>query len=168
MDFTFDARLLVWTLITFGGLVFLLARFAFKPLQRVLGERERSIREALEQARRAGEDTEKVRQENAARLQEARQAAQRIIDESHRVAEEARHEAREESRREADIMVAQARADIERELRRSLDQLKGTVADLSLRISREFIRENLDERRHQELVDEFLQRLKADHAGPGR
>jgi F0F1-type ATP synthase membrane subunit b/b' len=40
------------------------------------------------------------------------------------------------------------------------------VANLSVRVSREFIKDSLDEKRHRELVDEFIERLKAEHAKP--
>lgn len=167
MKFDLDERLLIWTLITFGGLVVLLARFAFRPLQRLVDERERAIREALDGAQKAREAADEIRRKSETQLAEARETARSIVEESRAMAVAAQADVQRQARAEAEALVARAKEDITREVRRGLDDLKGTVADLSVRVSREFIKGHLDEARHRELADEFIERLKAGHGKPG-
>jgi F-type H+-transporting ATPase subunit b len=166
MKIGMDERLLIWTLITFGGLVALLARFAFRPLQRLVEERERTIRDALDQAQKARGEAEVIRQQGAAQIEAARDAARRLMEDSRKLAADAEAEVRRQARVEAEALVSRAREEIDRDVRRGLDELKDTVANLSVRVSREFIKDSLDEKRHRELVDEFVERLKAEHPKP--
>ena len=73
-------------------------------------------------------------------------------------------EATESSQRDAEAIIKQARAEIDREVQRSLDDLKSTVANLSLRISRQIIKSEIDEAQHAQLADTFIERLKKSHA----
>jgi F-type H+-transporting ATPase subunit b len=161
-----DPGLFVWSLITFGILLFVLSRFAFKPISRLLAEREETIRASLEEARTARDEAKAVRDENGKALAQVREEAGRIIQEGHRVVERMRHEAADGARKEAEIVMRQALADIDRETQRSLDELKTTVVGLSLRISRQVIGEELNDERHRRLAEDFVERLKASHAGP--
>lgn len=162
--FDIDGGLTFWSLATFACLFALLARFAFKPLQRILKEREESIAESLRQARRAREEANELLEKNRLQLDSAREDARRIVHEGHRIVAVMKHEVKESARREADRIIDTARAEIDREVQRSLDGLKSTVAGLSVRISRQIIGEQLDEKRHEEMADEFIERLKQRHA----
>jgi F-type H+-transporting ATPase subunit b len=160
----FDPGLTFWSLVTFACLLWLLARFAFKPLARVLHEREEQIRASLQEAAQARDEARELLTRNEAQLQSARDETRRIIDEGHRIVADMKREAREQARRDAEQIVGQARGEIDREVQRSLEDLKGTVANLSVRIARQVIRGELDEQRHTELADDFIDRLKKTHA----
>ncbi|MBL7114778.1 MAG: F0F1 ATP synthase subunit B [Kiritimatiellae bacterium] len=157
---SFDGGLFFWSLVTFGALLFVLARYAFKPLGKLLSAREESIRKALADAHDAHEKARQVQQENQKALNDVREEAGRIISEGHNVVEKMKHETRDRAKAEADEIVKQARKEIDRELQRRLEDLKGTVANLSVRISRQVLREQLDEDRHQQLAEDFVDRLK--------
>ena len=165
--FSIDVGLMVWTLITFTCLLLLLARFTFKPLRKLMEEREQSIRSSLDEAGRARKEAERLLARNEERLSQSREEARRIINEGHKIVAQMKREAEERSREEADQVVTQARADIEREVQRSLTELKGTVANLSMRIARQVIKAELDEAEHQKLADDFVARLKKSHAKRG-
>ena len=162
-DFKIDLGLMIWTWLTFGMLLLLLARFAFRPLRKAMDAREQRIRESLERARQSHEEAERALAENEKRLSEARDETRRIIDEGKRIAADIKREGEARAQRDADAIVSQARHEIENETRRSLDELKGTVANLSVRIARQVIRENLDESRHEQLAEHFIERLKKSH-----
>jgi len=159
-----EPGLMVWTWITFGGLLLLLSRYAFKPLREAMEERERRIRDSLDQAHQAQTQAEELVKQNELRLGEAREETRRLINEGHKVVAQMRTEADDRGRREAEALVNQARLEIERETRRSLDELKQTVANLSVHIARQVIQEDLDETRHHRMADEFVERLKKTHA----
>jgi len=160
----FDGGLLFWTLLTFGCLFLLLARFTFKPLRKLLQQREDSIRTSLERAELARQEAEKILARNEDKLDQAREETRRIINEGHKVVADMKKESRENAREEADLIVNQARTEIEKERQRSLDDLKSTVANLSVRVARQVIKGRLDEAQHAELADTFIERLKKSHA----
>ncbi len=160
---SFDPGLFFWSLATFAALMGLLARFTFRPLRKVLEERERRIRESLEKADEARREAEKALALNDEKLREAREEARRIIGEGHRIVAEMRTEAQVSAREEANTIIDHAREEIGREVQRSLEELKGSVANLSVRIARQIIREDTDEKRHAELADSFIERLKKTH-----
>ncbi len=160
MNLTIDPGLVVWTLITFAGLLLVLSRVAFKPLQKILSERERLIEESLRKAAEAAEEVERIRRRNEEAMGAARAEAARILEESRHLAAEARQESLREARREAEAILAEARNEMDREIRRGLDELKQTVANLSVRVAQEVIREEMNPERHEALVKDFVERLK--------
>ncbi|MCK5849777.1 MAG: F0F1 ATP synthase subunit B [Kiritimatiellae bacterium] len=159
-----DWSLQIWTAITFGGLLILLARFVFKPLQEILNKRESSIRESLEKADLANSNAEKLLTENQETLNEARTEARKIINEGNKIVAQMQKEAELKAKNEANLIIQHARTEINKELQKGLDELKGTVANLSIRISRQIIQEDMDDKKHERLVDNFIERLKASHA----
>ena len=163
-----DWGLQIWTGVTFIGLFLVLARFVFGPLQKVLQKREDTIRDSLEKAEEAKLSAEKILAENEKKLSEARDETRKILDEGHKMVAKMRREAEDRAKTEADRMVLEARSEIDRELQKSLEELKGTVAALSVRVSRQVLKEELNEQRHEQLVDDFIERLKKSHAGKKR
>ena len=159
-----DWSLQIWTAITFGGLLILLARFVFKPLQETLDKRESTIRESLEKADQANSNAEKLLAENQEKLNEARVEARKIINEGNKIVAQMQRESELKAKDESNLIIQHARAEINKELQKGLDELKGTVANLSIRISRQIIQENMDDKRHEKLVNDFIERLKASHA----
>ncbi len=162
----FDAGLFLWSLATFAGLMLLLSRFAFKPLREMLQRREATIREAIQKAETAHVEARKLLEQQQAGMAEARQQAREAIEEGHRIVAGIKQEAAEAGRQQTELLLERARSEIENETRKSLDELKGTVASLSVRIARQIIRENLDEKRHEELADQFIERLKKNRHEP--
>ncbi len=155
-----DWGLQIWTLITFVGLLALLSRFAFKPIRRILLEREEAIARALEDAAKAREDSERILEENEKKLDSAREETRKIINEGHRIVAEMKRESTEQAKHNAETIINRAQTDIEREVQKSLDSLKGTIANISVNISRQFLKEEIDEKKHLALADDFIERLK--------
>lgn len=164
MDMTADPGLMIWTLVTFVLLLLLLSRFAFRPLRRALAEREQVIRDSLERAEQAKREAEDMLRKNEEQLGHARDEARRIIGAGQKVVADMRHETERGAKDEATAIVARARIEIDRELQKSLDELKASVAGLAVRISRQVIKENLDEQRHEQLAEDFIERLKRTYA----
>lgn len=162
--FSIDGGLTFWTVVTFACLLALLAKFVFKPFRKLLDEREQHLRDSLEKSDQAREEAGKILEVNREQINEARQEARRILEEGRRIVTEMKKEAKDSAQRETDAAVEKARMEIERQTQQSLDDLKGTVAGLSVRIARQLIGENLDETRHEELARNFIERLKKSHA----
>jgi F-type H+-transporting ATPase subunit b len=162
----FDLGLQIWTLLTFLGLLALLAKFAFKPLKKILADRENFLRDMLDQSRKSNEEAARLLEENRRQMLEARETARRAMEEGRNSADEIMRKAHEQTRVQANAMIEQARNDIDREVLKGIDQLKSTVADVSLQVARQVIKENLDERHHAVLVDEFIDQLKKNREQP--
>lgn len=156
--------LMVWTLLTFGCLFLLLARFTFKPLRKILDEREARIRGMLDQAEKTRAEAEAALRRTDEQLAEAREESRRILQEGRKLAVEMKRESEEQARKEAGLIVSQAKSEIDREVQKSLEELKSTVAGLSIHIARQVLREQIDEKRHEQLAGEFIERLKKTHA----
>jgi F-type H+-transporting ATPase subunit b len=163
---SFDPGLFFWSLATFAGLMVLLSKFAFKPLRQLLAQREAGIQKAIDEAKEARDSAQQMIKEHQAELSKAKVEARAIIDEGNRMVTVQQKEAEERAKEHADMLIERARGEIERETQKGLDDLKNTLANLSVRISRQVIRENLNEQRHEELADQFIERLKKTrHAG---
>jgi len=158
--FDFDPALIVWTVLTFAALFAVLARFAFRPLRSLLEKREQAIRDSLSTAEKARGEAEQILARNREQLDHARDETRKIINEGHRIVAGMKKEAEQSAKGEAGRIMDQARAEIDREVRRSLDDLKSTVANLSIRIARQVIRSGLDEKQHAELANDLIERLK--------
>lgn len=79
MDLNLDIGLLIWTLITFAGLIAVLSSFAWKPLRRILDERQAIIRSSLEQAEAGREEARKLVSENEEKMRQAREEMRKIV-----------------------------------------------------------------------------------------
>ncbi len=156
----FDAGLFFWALATFAGLMLLLSRFAFSPLRKLLEQRENGIRQAVDEAKQARDEAKAVLESHKEQLLNARNEARRIVDEGNRMVAEKQREAEAQAKENAERLIEHARSEIERETRKGADDLKGTLATLSVRIARQVIRENLNEDRHEALANQFIERLK--------
>lgn len=161
---SFNAGEFIWAVVVFVGLYGLLAKFAFKPIREALDKREQVIRESLARAEAARDEAAKIAEENKHVLIEAKNQAREIVQETHRLAGDMRRQAQVSAKEEAEHIIEQARGELDREVQKSLEELKASVAGLSVRIARQVIHESLDEKRHEELADTFIDRLKKTHA----
>jgi F-type H+-transporting ATPase subunit b len=156
--------LTIWTAITFLLLVVLLSKFAWGPIVRMLDERERTIREAIEQAKKERAEAERALAEQKATLAAAQREAAELAQKSKQEVEVLRADLTAKARKEADDLVAQARKQIQEEKSKALAELKGQVADLAIDAARRLIQSSLDEKSQRALVEEYIAKLPADRA----
>jgi F-type H+-transporting ATPase subunit b len=156
--------LTIWTAITFLLLVVLLSKFAWGPIVRMLDERERTIREAIEQAKKERAEAERALAEQKATLAAAQREAADLAQKSKQEVEVLRADLTAKARKEADDLVAQARKQIQEEKSKALAELKGQVADLAIDAARRLIQSSLDEKSQRALVEEYIAKLPADRA----
>jgi F-type H+-transporting ATPase subunit b len=149
------------TLVIFALVVFILGKYAWPLILHGLNEREKRIRESLEDARREREEAERVLEKYTQQIEQARTEASAIVDVGRRNAQEAGRRVQEEARQEAAEMVERAR----REIRLAADAAKKEVydlaAELAVDVAGRIIRKKLSPGDHKELVQESLERMKA-------
>ena len=154
--------LFVWTLITFGLSVFILWKFAFGPLQRVIDERRARIQESMDAAEQTRAEAQSLLEEYKETLAQARGEAEAILERSRSAGEAAKAEIIAQSRAQAERMLGRAHEQIERETRAALQELKAQVAELTLLATAEVAARSLSEADQRRLIDEALADLDLD------
>jgi len=148
--------LMLWTLLAFGLLYLILRRFAFPRIGEALDRRRHAIEQSIESAERTRTEADQILVEYRARLREAREQADDIVLRARRAADRLEDDAKAQSRKEHDEMLARTRREIEAETRRSLDEIRKQVADLTVLATERVARKSLDDADHRRLVDEAL------------
>ncbi len=156
--------LTIWTAITFLLLVVVLGKYAWGPIVKMLDERERTIREAIEQAKKERAEAERMLSEQTAALQAAQREAAALAQRSKQDVEVLRADLTAKARKEADDLVASARRQIQEEKSKALAELKGQVVDLAIEAARRLIESSLDEKSQRALVEDYISKLPADQA----
>ncbi len=155
-----DTGLFIFQVVAFMLLLFLLGKFAWKPILSGLKEREETIENALQSAEQAKKDMEALNADNAKLLAEARQERDKILKEAMAAANSIKEEAKEETSKITAKMVEDARASIENEKRAALADVRTMVASISLEITEKVLRKELSDKNAQEtLVDEYVKDL---------
>lgn len=148
--------LMLWTLLLFGVTMFVLAKTAFPKISEALEKRANAIKENIEASERQRAEADKLLEEYRARLREAREQADDIAARARKAAENAVAEATNEGKAKREELVAAARKDIEAETRRSIEQLRREVADLTVLATEKITRKSLTGDDHQKLIEEAL------------
>ena len=148
--------LMFWTLLVFLLLIFILRRFAFKPLLAAVEAREQSLQRALDEARKDREDAAKLLEEHQRQLDAARGEAQRFIAEGRATAEKMKAEMLEATRAQQQELMERAKRDIEQEKMRAIAELRRTAVDLAIAGASKVIEKDLDSGANRQLVESFL------------
>jgi F-type H+-transporting ATPase subunit b len=148
--------LMIWTLILFGFTMWVLSKFAFPKIQEALDKRAKTIAESIDAAERQRKESDELLAEYRARLAEAREQADDIMARARKAAEVAEHEAVTEGKAKREELVAAAKRDIEAETRRSLEQIRTEVADLTVLATEKVTRKSLTPEDQKRLVEEAL------------
>ncbi|MEJ6589953.1 MAG: F0F1 ATP synthase subunit B [Crocinitomicaceae bacterium] len=138
-----DLGLLFWTGIVFCSLLFLLAKFAWKPILTAVNERGESIAEALELAEKTRDEMRALKAENDQILKQAKAERDEILKEAKEIAVSMVESAKNKSKVESQKIVDSARDSIRSEKAAAMAELKTHVAALSLEIAEKVIRTEL-------------------------
>src|SRR5690606_17969512 len=137
--------------------IFLLAKYAWKPILNALNEREEGIQAALESAENARREMQNLQADNEKLLQQARMERDAMIKEAREIKEKMIADAREESQKEGEKMISNARITIQHEKNAAVAEIKSQVANLSVQIAEKILREELSsEEKQHKLVDKML------------
>ncbi|MFQ6614335.1 MAG: F0F1 ATP synthase subunit B [Fidelibacterota bacterium] len=154
-----DPGLFIWTIITFLVLLYVLAKFAWKPLLAMLDKREALIRESLANAEKARTDLERIQEESEAMLAKAREDAQDIVRKGKETADKIKSDLLASAEDKARQIRQDAEVQIEAAKDQALVEIKAEVVDLSVRIAGKLIRKNLSPEDNQALIEQSIQQL---------
>jgi len=142
--------------VNFLILLFLLQRFLFKPVLKMLDDRATTIRDSVEAAERMRQETARADQERNEALREARRQAEEIVARANQEAERLRAEARTTAQEEAQRIITRAEQEANAERQATMQELRAQVADLAISAAERVIHRNLDHQAQRVLVEEFL------------
>ncbi len=136
------------------GLLYLVA---YKPIMRMLDERSRKIKGGMEQAEVMKEKAARAEEEIKKQLEAASREGQERTARAARTAEELKQKAQQEAKQEAEILLARARTEIQRERDEAIGELRKEFADLTILAAEKVIDRSLDKEAHRQIIDKVLE-----------
>ena len=156
-----EIGLVFWTTVSFLILLFILGKFAWKPILGALTERENFIEDALRKAEAAKEEMSRLTSENEALLKQARAERDVILHEAKKVKDQIIGDAKEAAHTEGARQIELARMEINNLKAIAMADVKNQVATLSLEIAEKVLRKQFeDQQKQDELVSQLLKEVK--------
>ena len=157
----FSLGLFFWQSLIFIGLLFMLRKFAWKPILGAVNDRETSIKDALASAEAARDEMKNLQSDNQRILKEARAEKEALLKEARTTRSELINGAKEEAQEEAQKILSQAQDAIQSEKRAAVKELKEQVGSIAMEIAEKVLQKELENKDRQlELVDQLLQDTK--------
>ena len=157
----FSLGLFFWQSLIFIGLLFMLRKFAWKPILGAVNDRETSIKDALASAEAARDEMKNLQSDNQRILKEARAEKEVLLKEARATRSELINGAKEEAQEEAQKILSQAQDAIQTEKRAAVKELREQVGSIAMEIAEKVLKKELENKDRQlELVDQLLQDTK--------
>jgi F-type H+-transporting ATPase subunit b len=148
--------LMIWTLIAFGITLWVLKRYAFGPVQKLIDDRRERIRQAIDEADRAREEARSLLEEHRALIGQAKSEAEEILAEARKIADSNRERMRAELEEDRQRRLEETVREIDQARVRALEDIKRQVVDLSVLAAEKITRKTLTDADQQRLIDEAL------------
>ena len=153
----FSLGLFFWQLILFVGLIFLLRKFAWKPILDAVNEREKTIIDSLNSAKEVQKEMESLQTENKKILQEARAESDAMLNQSKQSGKEIIVQAKADAKVEAEKIIVKAKQSIDNEKRAAMNEIKNQVANLSVDIASKVIDKEMEKNNnHEDYINKLL------------
>ena len=152
--------LIFWMTVSFGIVLFLLAKFAWKPIMAALREREESITNALSSAKQAREEMAALNTDNQRLINEAKMQRDQLLKEAREAKDQIINEAKLQATVEADRLIAIGREAIENQKMAAITELQNQVAAMSIEIAERILRSELaNDEKQKALMAELLKEV---------
>src|SRR5262249_12968035 len=143
----------------FVVLYFILKKYAFGPITAAVDAREKALEDAVEGAKRDREAAAQLLADHKARIDAARDEAQKIIADGRSVAEKMRTDLLDQTRKERGDLLERPRRDIDAERDKAIAQLRREAVELALAGASKVIEQNLESQKNRQLVESYLSSL---------
>jgi F-type H+-transporting ATPase subunit b len=153
--------LLIAFVVNFVILFALLSIFAYKPILKMLEERQAKIKESMDQAEKIRQDTARSEEEIKANLERARKEGQNVVSQAGQIGERLKEEAKQSARQEAESLIDKARSEIQHEREKSIEELRAEFADIAIMAAEKVIKETLDKKKHRKIIEDVLKESKS-------
>lgn len=150
--------LFFWMLIGFGILFFILAKFAWPVITKMISQREKHIEEQLSAAEMVRQDMSRLQGEHQKLLAEAKEERDVILADARKLRDKMYEEAKEKANNEAMAIIEDAKKTIHFEKMKAITDIKNQIANMSIEIAEKVLRQELsDKKKHEDLVDKWIQ-----------
>jgi F-type H+-transporting ATPase subunit b len=151
--------LTIWTIVLFALFAGVLARFGWAPLMKVIEEREKTIRDALDGAQLANTEAQALLAQHKEALAQARREREELIKQAMAEAQQLRTDLMAQARADAEHLMQKAKEQIEREKRAALQELRAQIADLAVEAAKKIVVSSLTPDAQRKLVEDFIAKL---------
>lgn len=165
--FMFESNVMFWVVFIFIVLFVVLWKFAYPHILGYAAAREKRIQDALDDAQRQREETEKLLEQQRAELANARTEAQALIAEGKTAADKVRAELIERARAEGDALIERAKQEIAREREAAIDSVRREAVELAIAAASKLVSQKLDSASDRKIVTDFLGGVGANSGGVG-
>jgi F-type H+-transporting ATPase subunit b len=159
--------LAIWTVVVFLGLLFVLGRFAWKPLLNALHQREEHLEHVLLETERARNESEQLLAEHRRRLAAAEEQVRALVEEARRNAQTVYDDMLKKAQAEAEASKQRAEHDIRNARDQALSEIWSKTADLAVSVAGKVLGRSLTEDDHKRLIDSAIGELNATSNGHG-
>ena len=151
-------------LIAFVVIAIILAKFGWPMFEGMLEKREKTIAEALQKSEEARIESERVLAEYQTQLAEAKSQAAKIVADAKETAEAVRADITKQAQEESAAMIEKARIAIEAEKQTVMNDLRNSVADLSVDVASRLVANDLNDDEHRKIIERYLNEAGSFHA----
>jgi F-type H+-transporting ATPase subunit b len=153
--------LIFWMALSFGIVLFILTKYAWKPIMNGIHQREETIEKALEAASEAKKEMLKLQAGNEQLLRDAKDERDALMRDARKMKEAILEEARAKGAEESARIIASARENIQFEKMAAINDLKNQIASISIEIAEKLIGKELeDKKKQQQLTEKLLEQVK--------
>lgn len=151
-------------LIAFIILCIILWKFGWPMFEGMLEKREKTIAEALQKSEEARIESERVLAEYQKQLAEAKAQAASIVADAKETGEAVRADITKQAQAESAAMIEKARGAIEAEKQQAMNELKNSVADLSIDVASRLVAHDLNDAEHRKIIEHYISEAGSFHA----
>tara|TARA_Y100000996_G_scaffold407045_1_gene384181 strand:- start:1015 stop:1494 length:480 start_codon:yes stop_codon:yes gene_type:complete len=148
--------LLFWSVVTFLLLLVVLKKVAWGPIISALEQRENDIKDALNAAEQAKKEAEKVSNDYEQSIKDAQKQSQQIIADSKEAAEKVKAKIENDASKKAEIMLNDAKVQINTEKENAINEIKAIAVDLSIKAASKVVEKNIDNDDNRKLVNDAI------------
>jgi F-type H+-transporting ATPase subunit b len=154
-----DATLLWATVVVFVLFAWVLGKFAWGPLLKIVDEREKTIREQVDSAQLSAAEAKDLLAQHQELLRGAGREREEVLQRAVKDAEQIRADLLAKARADADLAVLRAREQIQREKDQAIAELRAQVADIAVEAASRIVKSSLTEQAQRKLVDDYIKEL---------
>ena len=156
---TIDPVTMIATLINTLILFLVLKHFLFKPVNKILDERKQNVEETYRQADEKLSEAARLESEYTEKLANAKEESAEIVKNATKRAQTRSDEIIAEAKKEASSLMVKANADIEKEKKRAVNQIKDEISDIALAVAEKVVEKEIDPKDHERLIESFISEL---------
>ncbi|HEX5025274.1 MAG TPA: F0F1 ATP synthase subunit B [Agriterribacter sp.] len=145
-----DPGLLIWSTLAFLILLFVLGKFAWKPIMKAIDEREKGINDSIATAEKVRAEMAQLKSENETLLVQAREERAQLLKEAKEIKDKMINDAKEQAKTEAAKIMADTQQAIENQKMAAIVDLKNTVGNMVIEVSEKILRRELSNKTEQE------------------